>query len=103
MRPLLGHRNVRLRLFGSRARGDAGSRSDIDLALVSPVRLPPDLLALAREAIEEAPIPFRANIVDYHSADDQLRHEIDRDGIGDGPLIDPCQSSTFVSFDTITQ
>ena len=81
LHPLFGHRNVRLRLFGSRARGDAGSRSDIDLALVAAGKLPPDLLARAREAIEEAPIPFRADIVDYHAADDRLRRAIDHDGI----------------------
>ena len=78
--PLLAGR-VGVRLFGSRARGDAGIRSDIDLALVSADKLPPDLLARIREALEEAPIPFRTDIVDYRSASPELRQAIDREGI----------------------
>lgn len=70
-----------MRLFGSRARGDAGERSDIDLAAIAEKQLPGDLLARIREALEEAPIPFRADIVDYQSASDQLKQAIDREGI----------------------
>jgi predicted nucleotidyltransferase len=79
--PLLAGNNVRLKLFGSRARGDAGSRSDIDLATVADSRLPVDMLANIREALEESPIPFRVDVVDYQSAPPALKQAIDREGI----------------------
>lgn len=81
LRPLLGHRNVRLRLFGSRARGDAGSRSDIDLAAIADDKIPPHLLSRIREQLEEAPVPFRVDLVEYRSASPTLRQAIDREGI----------------------
>ena len=79
--PLLSGHNASLRLFGSRARGDAGSRSDIDLVTVSAKPLSADLLARIREALEDAPIPFRADVVDYRSVAPELRQAIDREGI----------------------
>lgn len=78
--PLLAGR-ARLRLFGSRARGEAGTRSDIDLALVAQDDLPKDLLARIREALEEAPVPFRTDVVDYRSAPPELQRAIDQEGI----------------------
>jgi predicted nucleotidyltransferase len=81
LRPLLASHNAGLRLFGSRARGDAGDRSDIDLAAIAPERLPGDLLARIREMLEESPIPFRADVVDYQAAPAELKQAIDREGI----------------------
>ena len=79
--PMLCGHNARLRLFGSRARGDAGDRSDIDLATVAAEKLPADLLARIREVLEDAPIPFRADVVDYQATSPELRQAIDREGI----------------------
>ncbi len=79
--PLLAGCDAGIRLFGSRARGDAGNRSDIDLALICAEKPPADLLARIRETLEEASIPFRTDIVDYRSAPLELRQAIDREGI----------------------
>lgn len=68
-------------LFGSRARGDARRASDIDLALRAPVPIPPDVMALAREALEESRIPFRVDLVDYRSAAKELQRAIDAEGV----------------------
>jgi len=78
--PLLAGHGV-LRLFGLRARGNAGDRSAIDLAVMSVDGLATDLLAQIREAVEEAPIPFRADNVDYRSASLQLQRAIDLEGL----------------------
>lgn len=79
--PLLSDWHARLCLFGSRARGEASERSDIDLAMIAAERLPGDLLARIRESLEDAPIPFRVDVVDYQSAPQELRQAIDREGI----------------------
>jgi predicted nucleotidyltransferase len=75
------HANVRLKLFGSRARGDARRASDIDIALNSPEAIPAAELAALRDTLERSRIPFRIDLVDYATAPPELRTAIDREGI----------------------
>jgi predicted nucleotidyltransferase len=79
--PLARRFDARLLLFGSRARGDGGDRSDIDLALKAAQVLPADVLAEAREVLEESLLPFRADLVDYQATSPALRAAIDAEGI----------------------
>lgn len=79
--PFLVRRDIRLKLFGSRARGDARRASDIDLALVSRQPIAAADMAALREALEESPIPFRIDLIDYASAPIHLRTAIDSEGI----------------------
>jgi len=79
--PLRSKRTGRLVLFGSRARDDARRTSDIDLAFAGPQPVPPDELALIREAFEESRIPFRVDLLDYATAPAQLRAAIDKEGV----------------------
>lgn len=79
--PLAQRYQAALRLFGSRARGDARRTSDIDLALCAPVPLPADELAALREVLDNANVPFRIDLVDYARAAPVLRQAIDREGI----------------------
>ena len=79
--PVLTHCRAKLRLFGSRARGDARRTSDIDLACNAERPISPAELSVAREALEESRIPFRIDLVDYGSAQPLLREAIDREGI----------------------
>ncbi len=74
-------RAVRVYVFGSRARGDAGMRSDIDLAIVADRRLPRASLAKAREALEESTIPQRVDLVDLAAAPPALHDKVLREGI----------------------
>lgn len=78
---MLARHHARLKLFGSRARGNAGERSDIDLATVAKEKLPADVLADIRQALEDAPIPFLADVVDYQSVPEELKRAIDREGL----------------------
>lgn len=79
--PLLLRRKAPLKLFGSRARGDARRASDIDLALIAKQPIAADEMAVLREALEESRIPFRIDLIDYAGAPAALRTAIDREGI----------------------
>lgn len=79
--PLLQMQSGQIKLFGSRARGDARLASDIDLALCSEARISPWLLAEARERLENSRIPFRVDLVEYATASPELKQAIDREGI----------------------
>lgn len=68
--------DAQLFLFGSRARGDAGPHSDIDIAVLPEHPLPPGLLARVRDAFEESTIPFRVDILDLSTVDDEFRRAV---------------------------
>ncbi|MGA9751820.1 MAG: nucleotidyltransferase domain-containing protein [Acidobacteriota bacterium] len=73
---------VRATLYGSRARGEPRSFSDIDLALSAGDRpVPGSLMARLSEAFEESRIPFRIDLLDLSSAGPALREAIEREGI----------------------
>lgn len=69
----------RIVLFGSRARGDHGDRSDIDLAVYG---LPPHQLGTFRHGLEELPTLLKFDLVpiDQDTAPELLA-EIQRDGV----------------------
>lgn len=79
--PWLARQDAKLKLFGSRARGDARRASDIDLALIARQPIAAADLAALREALEESRVPFHVDLVDYASAPTHLRAAIDREGI----------------------
>lgn len=79
--PWLAREGAGLKLFGSRARGDARRTSDIDLALVARQPIAVADMAALREALEESHVPFRIDLIDYASAPLALRAAIDREGI----------------------
>lgn len=81
LKPLLSRHRLSIRLFGSRARGDARRASDIDIALVGSEPLPLEELAEARQSLEESSIPFRVDLVDYATASPALKNAIDSEGI----------------------
>jgi len=55
---------VEVRVFGSRARGEARAMSDLDLLLRPAQPLAALERALLREAFSESDLPFRVDIVD---------------------------------------
>ncbi len=66
-------------LFGSRARGDAHERSDIDLAIVCPSADIKDWL-IVQEILENAPVLNQIDVVRYDTLKDGLfKRKIDED------------------------
>jgi predicted nucleotidyltransferase len=70
----------RVVLFGSRARGDHGPRSDIDMAVDAPRAGVADRARMA-ELVEDAPALVGIDLVRLDLAEDGLRCAIEREGI----------------------
>ena len=68
--------NVKVYLFGSRARGDHTERSDVDLALDAGRKLTRDEVATARSVIEGLPMLQTVDVVDLNSVSSPFREEI---------------------------
>ena len=81
LQPFLEPFQGRLILFGSRARGDARSASDIDLAVRAAGPLPSWILARMRDALEESGLPFRVDLVGYAGVSEELKRAIDEEGV----------------------
>jgi predicted nucleotidyltransferase len=77
----LAGRKARVWLFGSCARGDWATSSDIDVAIDAAEPLPNSLLARLQDDLEESTIPFDVDIVDLRSAAPDLRSRVEREGI----------------------
>ena len=60
-------------LFGSRAAGKAGSRSDIDIGVDLGHVIAPEILAALREAFDELPILQKADVVDFSGVDEAFK------------------------------
>ncbi len=60
-------------LFGSRARGTAHERSDIDIGIEGPAPAPYEVLASIADEIEEAPTLYSVDVVDFKRAPEQFR------------------------------
>ena len=66
-----------VRLFGSRARGDAKMTSDIDLAVAGSERAVCNLII----ALEDSNIAYTFDVIDYHrQTNEKLKKAIDREG-----------------------
>lgn len=70
----------RIILFGSRARGDADVRSDIDLAFDCPAITQADWLAIV-DTLEECATLLKIDAVNYNEASEDLRHNINIEGV----------------------
>lgn len=73
--------NAEVYLFGSQARGDVWTLSDIDVAVEPCEPLPAGLLARLREALEESTIPVRVDVVDLSDSDEDFRQRVRAEGI----------------------
>jgi predicted nucleotidyltransferase len=60
-------------LFGSRARGTAHERSDIDIGIEGPAPVPYDILASIMAEIEESPTLYSVDVVDFKRAPGEFR------------------------------
>lgn len=67
-----------IRAFGSRVAGGAQPFSDLDLAIVSDLPIPPERIATLRDAFAESDLPFMVDIVDWTSLSESMRATIVR-------------------------
>ena len=73
--------NAKIYLFGSRARATNSPESDIDLAIDVGKPAPISLIGRMYEEIEESPIPFCVDIVDVRSVGDDMKEQINKQGV----------------------
>ena len=70
-----------VRVFGSRATGQARRASDLDLAISAPDATPLEWADLC-DALENAPLIYELDVVrSDHTANQRLKEKIERDGI----------------------
>jgi type I restriction enzyme S subunit len=69
-----------VRIFGSRARGDAKPWSDLDLTVLDETPISDLALAEARADFEESDLPFGVDLVPWSDLPDSLRRVVRREG-----------------------
>jgi predicted nucleotidyltransferase len=73
---LIDDKNIRIYLFGSRARGDQSTGSDVDIGLWSDEEIDDKKLALWRAIIEETTIPYQVDLINLRQVSEDFRREI---------------------------
>ena len=68
---------VRVWVFGSRARGATRPYADLDLALEGRTALDPRTLDLLAEAFCESDLPWSVDLVDLHGVSDRFRQIVE--------------------------
>ena len=72
---------ARVFLIGSRARGEGGRGSDIDVAILPIDALPPGLLLDIQERLDNSEILYPVDLVDLSRADESFRDAVLREGV----------------------
>jgi hypothetical protein len=70
---------VKIYLFGSRARGDAGKASDFDIWIDSEVE--DEILAVIQDQLEESFVPFSVNFVISSDIKGEFGKQVKKDAI----------------------
>ena len=65
-----------VRAFGSRCKGIARRHSDLDLCVCGGEKLDWQLLANLKDALMESDLPFRVDLLDYHTVPEHFRKTI---------------------------
>ena len=65
-----------VRAFGSRCAGTAREYSDLDLCVCGSEKLDWQLLANLKDALMESDLPFRIDLLDYHTTPEHFRKTI---------------------------
>ena len=69
-------------VFGSRAKGNYSTGSDVDIALKGETLDPRIISSIAYQLNEETNMPYRFDVVNYHTVQSEsLLHHVDRVGI----------------------
>ena len=68
-------------LFGSRARQEHLEGADIDLAIDAEKKIEFRIISSLHGEISEASIPLHVDLVDLHTVPDELKKEVEKEGI----------------------
>ena len=72
---------VKIVLFGSRARGDNSIVSDVDIGVISKGTLDNRQLSVLKEKVEDLNIPYKIELVNLHEASAHFREKVLKEGI----------------------
>jgi amidophosphoribosyltransferase len=72
---------AKIRVFGSRATGKARAASDLDLAVDAGRALTLHEIGRLTEAFDEAPLPYKVDVVDLQTISSEFRKLVERDCI----------------------
>ena len=61
--------------FGSRVKGDNLSKSDIDLGIIGPRKIPAETKLLIQEKIEHIPTLYKIDFVDFNNVSKKFKKE----------------------------
>lgn len=73
--------NAKIILYGSRAREDDRSGSDIDIALDNESEIDTSTMADIINVIDESILPIKFDIVDLHTVSEALKQDIKNEGV----------------------
>lgn len=73
--------DVKIYLFGSRARGTNSDRADIDIALDGGKRLPIADVDEIKSMFKESNIIYQVDVVDFYQVSDLMRKAIENDRV----------------------
>lgn len=71
----LKYDNVKVVLFGSRARGDNYISSDVDIGIIPQEKFAKNKITLLKENVENLNIPYKVEIVDFSEVSESFRKE----------------------------
>lgn len=71
----LAGEQVRIVVFGSRARNDYNISSDLDIGIIPMGKTPHKKLTLLRDKIENMNVPYKVEIVDFAEVSDDFKKE----------------------------
>jgi len=77
----LKYDNVKVVLFGSRARGDNYISSDVDIGIIPYGKSDKKKFTLLKENVENLNIPYKVEIVDFSEVTESFRRESLKEGI----------------------
>lgn len=73
--------DVKVVLFGSRARGDFVSTSDVDVGIIVGKGADRKKLILLREYIEELNIPYKVEIIDFSNVSEDFKQMVSKEAV----------------------
>ncbi len=73
--------DAEVRIFGSRVKGTNSESSDIDIAIISKDKINFSTLGKIKIDFEESELPYRVDIIDYNSIDENFKKIIDSNSI----------------------